>query len=128
MKRGTTQGKAQASGRSLDPVVRLLNRRDYIRSGDERIHTDDWPGYFGRERWVPVERDLFGEKYDPIRHPPVRRNYAKRNGLARCPHCWGTLTSATRIGYGFCEEHGEIRIKPNMMLSDKKGAGDEREV
>ena len=119
MKRGTTQGKAQAPGRSLDPIVRLLNRRDYIRSGDERIHPDDWPGYFGRERWVPVECDLFGEKYDPIRHPPVRRNYAKRNGLARCPHCWDTLTSATRIGYGFCEEHGEIRIKPNPSRQDQ---------
>ena len=118
MKASKKQSKTQARGRSLHPVVRLLNRRDYIRSGDERIHPDDWPGYFGRERWVPVECDLFGEKYDPIKHPPVRRNYAKRNGLARCPHCWDTLTSATRVGYGFCEEHGEIRIKPNTRITD----------
>ena len=70
------RGKRQAVDRSLHPVVRLLNCRDYIRSGDERIHPDDWPGYTGSERWVAVDASMCGQKYSPRAHPPIRRQNA----------------------------------------------------
>jgi hypothetical protein len=61
-------------------IVRLLDRRHIVRAGDERIHPDDWPEYNGNERWVPVDSDVIGQRYNPQSHVPIRRPNAAREG------------------------------------------------
>ena len=75
-------GKRQAVDRSLHPVVRLLKCREIIRDGDEMIHTEDWPCYCGRERWVPVDPKYLGERYSFRGYPPMRRPNPKVLPLA----------------------------------------------